>query len=386
MCEIIFMKRNNRVLIFLGLVSTICAVNTANANLSCTWKPGSEANPSVEIGSATNLVGVNNGQYPSPVNFALANITTAPYGGAAPQWGMICTAPIKVTPRLFMVRSPDTRFSGYPYLQDTNNTPFYSIEMAYTTPNGEKLNFGQVAAGQSVYGTPFILAEHATPANPVEINLRSLNINSVSLQGYQTGPATRSSTVWGTGGTLNDIFFNFIDRDATQLSSLNVNVRLFIYEIGFTVKTCAVESGDRNKTISLGEKSGQDFSGSSVGGVTNSVNFKISLKCQQGAAVTYKIDTSTPDTSNPTQGLIQLTGSDAAIGYALQLRSLPFQQSSGNYEPVKFGVNVPATTAATGNISSDFINFDARYYRTLPISQAKPGTANATATIEVNYQ
>ena len=351
------MKRNKTSLIFWGLVgTTVLSIDTAEA-FSCTWKSGSEHNPSVEIGTATNLVGVNNDQYPAPVNFSLANITTAPYGGAAPQWGLICTAPIKVTPRLQMVRNPDKRFPGYPYLQDTNNTSFYSIEMAYTTPTGEVLHFGQVGHGQSVSGTPFILAENASPTNPVEINLSTLNVNSVSLQGYQTGPATRASTVWGTGGTLNDIYFNFVDRDSPQSNSLDVNVRLFIYEIAFSVKTCAVESADRYKTIDLGEKSGFDFTSSAVGGVTNSVNFKIGLRCQTGAAVTYKIDTNTPETSNSSQGLIQLTGSDAAKGYALQLRSLPFQQSNGNYEPVQFGVMTNGVANAVGEVSSDFINF-----------------------------
>lgn len=382
------MKKYNKILCCLSLLGGVSILNQAHA-VSCDWKQNSERNPSVEIGTATNLVGVNNGVYPAPMNFALANITTAPYGGNAPGWGLICTAPIIVTPRLRMVRNPDTRFPGYPYLQDTNNTPFYSIEMAYTTPSGELMRFGQVASGQIVNGTPFILAENATPSNPVEIDLRSLNINSVTLQGYQTAVASRANTVWGTGGTLNDILFTLADRDAPTVRPLAVDVRLFIYEIAFAVKTCAVDSNDRNKTVNLGEKAEREFSSTTVGGVSNSTNFRIALRCEAGAAVTYRINTTTPDTiADPSnlQGLIKFNGTNAATGYALQLRAAPFQQSNGSLSPVRFGVGVPAANSASGNISNDFIDFDARYYRTLPSSQSTPGSANATVTIDVNYQ
>lgn len=382
------MKIYHKIFICLISLNGLSIFNQAHA-LSCTRKSGSEVNPAVEIGTATNLVGVNNGIYPAPVNFALANITTAPYGGNAPGWGLICTAPIIVTPRLRMQRNPDTQFPGYPYLQDTNNTPFYSIEMSYTTPSGELMHFGQVPSGQFVNGASFILAENATPENPVEINLRSLNINTVTLQGYQTAAATRANTRWGIRGTLNYIYFNFADRDAPTVSPLEENVRFFIYEIAFAVKTCAIDSSDRNKTVNLGEKTGRDFSSTTVGAVSNSTAFRIALRCETGAAVTYRVNTTTPDTTadpSNTQGLIKFNGTNAATGYALQLRAAPFQQSDSNLTPVKFGVGVSSVNTASGNISNDFIDFDARYYRTLPSSQSSPGTANATVTIDVNYQ
>lgn len=378
------MKIYNKVFISLGLLSGLSLFNQAYA-FACTWKPGSERTPSVEIGTATNLVGVNNGIYPAPMNFALANITTAPYGGNAPGWGLICTAPMTVTPRLFMVRYPDTRFPGYPYLQDTNNTPFYSTEMTYTTPTGVLMRFGQLGSGSYLYGTPFVLAENATPTNPVEINLRSLNINSVALQGYQTAAATRTNTVWGTGGTLNDIFFNFVDPNGI---ALDVGVRFFIYEIAFDTKTCAIDSNDRNKTVNLGAKAERDFSSDTVGGVSNSTPFRVSFRCEAGAALTYRVNT-TPDTAadpGNTKGLIKFSGANSATGYALQLRAAPFKEANGNLTPVPFGVAVSSGTSASGTISNDFIDFDARYYRTLPIAQSTPGMANATVTIDVNYQ
>lgn len=388
------MKMFNKLLIYCGLLLGLSVSSQSYALPTwCSWKAGSATNAEqpVELGTADNLVAVNNGVYPSPVNFALANITTRPYGGEDPATrAIICTRPVLVTPRLRMTRNPDNRFFGYPYLQDTNHANYFSFEMTYTTPTGEWLPFGELNANAERIGTPFLLGENASPSNPVEINLRTLNVNAVTFQGYQTAPAVQgSTTTWGTGGTLNYIYFDFADQ-ATPNNRVNAfRVRFYIHHVTFAVKTCAIDSLNRNMTVNLGEKSEREFSSTNIGGFSNSKNFKLALRCAAGAAVTYRVNTATPDTvadSGNTQGLIKFNSANAATGYALQLRAAPFQQSNGNLTPVRFGQGVTAPTTAVGNTSSDFIEFDARYYRTAPSSQATPGTANATITIDVNYQ
>lgn len=364
---------------------------------ACVFTPGIPVlSPNVEIPSAEGIVGVNDGKYPSPTNTTYAN-TTSNSGSAS--WSLTCTAPVQVTPVLQTHLAPDTRYTtkGYPNMQMTtafgNGNYYYSTEMWYTSPAGQKIWFTG-APGTNTLGTPFILAANATPTNPVVITMRDLGVQNVGFQGYQSANAAAGSFNWGTGGLLHYMRFrmvNYTSSDKTVYDDFYF--ALYVDHVNFSVRTCGIVSSDLYKSVNMGNRVSSDFSSQSVGATTSPVPFQIGLRCLPKTAVTYRVNANLPDTIHDpsnTRGLIALSGTNVATGFALQLNALPFGQSSGQYQPVKFGVaNTSAALAvgdAVGSVTSDVIRFTANYYRTTNAQSSRSGTANATATIDINYQ
>lgn len=384
---------NIKLLLFI-LINTM-SVNAAIAG--CTRISGTTY---LEVPSEDGIIAVNDGKYPSPTNGTFVNLSG--YNGAAAQWSMICDAPVKVTPTLRTFRYPDARFTnaGYPHMQTSTagegnygfGKGYYSMEMWYTNQDDSRTWFDG-RSGNTQQAPSFIVAKDATKENPVTVTLSDLNVDRIGYQGYQVADAINGTFSWGTGGILHYIRFLFSDA-ATNNTIRNTGwFTLYIDHVNFAVRTCAIVSDDLYKTVQLGDKNGRDFSNNSIGGVTNSVDFMIRLRCLPNTTVSYRINTSTPDTeADPSNmlGLIKLQATNAAQGFAVQLRALPFKQNNGAFIPVSFGKNMTSTITATGdavgNVTTDFIKFDARYYRTKPASEATSGTANATATIDINYQ
>ncbi|OKP30345.1 fimbrial protein, partial [Serratia fonticola] len=168
---------------------------------------------------------------------------------------------------------------------------------------------------------------------------------------------------------------------------------LYVDHVNFSVRTCGIVSSDLFKTVNMGNRISSEFSSQNVGATTTPVSFQIGLRCLPKTAVTYRVNAGQADTINDpsnTLGLIAFSGSNVAKGFALQLKSLPFGPSGGQYQPVKFGVaNTSSALAvgdAVGSVTSDVIRFTANYYRTANAQSSSSGTANATATIDINYQ
>jgi len=376
------MKLKLLILAKIMLISTI--VSTAEAR--CTRTSGNDID--IQVPTPPNIVSINDGIYPVLMNTSTGVINT--------QMTMTCTGPVEVTPKLRMVRNPITTFGdGYPHLQDLNHLPFFAFEMSYTSPNGEVLWFGGQNAGSSKNGTPFRLAEGATVANPVTITQNDFNLQSIVFNGYQVDNGVAQQYNYGHGGELNDIYFDFVDYESSNLTPYTPFRRAYIYvsSVNFTVNTCAVLPSDVYKNVLLGRKSANDFSSAEVGGVTPSVPFTLQLRCVPGMAVKYRIN-ATPDTiSDPSNslGLISLSGASPASGFAIQLRAQPFKQINDAYTPVSFSQIVTSEALTTGRAVGvpgipDYLAFDARYYRTAPASEAQAGSANATATIDFIYQ
>ncbi|MCW8114253.1 fimbrial protein [Yersinia intermedia] len=369
----------------------------ALAARACVWTSGIPAiSPYVEVPSANGIIGVNDGKYPSPTNSTYATPSSNTNSAA---WSMRCTAPVSVTPVLQTHLVPDPRFSnsGWPNMQRTtaygSGNYYYSVEMWYDSPAGDKVWFTG-NAGTNTLGAPFILAANATPTNPVMIRMQDFGIQNVGLQGYQTANAVPGSFVWGTGGLLHYMRFRMVNYTSTDLTAYDdFFFSLYIDHVNFSVRTCGIVSGDLYKMVNLGNRVSSDFSSQNVGATTTPVPFKIGLRCLPNTAVTYRVSTNLPDTVNDpnnTLGLIALSGDNVAQGFSLQLKSMPFRQTSGQYLPVIFGMtNTSATLAhgdAVGNVTSDVIQFTANYYRTTNAQNSRSGTANATATIDINYQ
>ncbi|WP_337049552.1 fimbrial protein [Serratia fonticola] len=390
--------RNERVIgAFLITLLSGLLPQQALAVRACVWTPGIPVlSPYVEIPSANGIVAVNDGKYPSPANSTYA--TPSSNSGSA-AWSMTCTAPVQVTPVLQTHLIPDTRFTnkGYPNMQQTtaygNGNYYYSAEMWYNSPAGDKVWFTG-AAGTNTLGAPFILAANATPTNPVVIRMQDFGIQNVGFQGYQTANAVAGSFAWGTGGLLHYMRFrmvNYTSSDKTAYDDFYFN--LYVDHVNFSVRTCGIVSSDLYKTVNMGNRISSEFSSQNVGATTTPISFKIGLRCLPKTAVIYRVNASQADTINDpsnTRGLIAFSGSNVAKGFALQLKSVPFGQSGGQYQPVKFGVaNTSSALAvgdAVGSMTSDIIRFTANYYRTANAQSSSSGTANATATIDINYQ
>jgi len=379
------MKLKLKLLILAKVMMISTLVSTAEAR--CTRVSGNEID--VQMPTPAAIVSINDGIYPVLMNTSLGVIDT--------QMTLTCTAPVEVTPRLRNVRNPITSFGdGYPHLQDLNNLPFFAFEMSYTSPNGEVLWFGGQNSGSFKTGTPFRMAEGATVANPVTITQNDFNLQSIVFNGYQVGNGVARRFNYGRGGELNDIYFDFLDYETPNASTYTPFSRAYIYvsSVNFTVNTCAITPDDIYKNVFLGTRGAKDFSSADIGGVTPSVPFTLKLRCVPGTALQYNVNTATPDTENDPSnslGLIKLAGANPASGFAVQLRAQPFKQLNAAYVPVSFNQTVTSVELTEGNTAGntapvDFLSFDARYYRTLPASQAQAGSANATATIDIIYQ
>ncbi|MHA7848271.1 fimbrial protein [Serratia sp. D1N4] len=370
--------------LFFGLLSQqVLAVR------ACNWIPGQTlGNQNIDIPSASGIVAVNDGKYPNPTNNTYANVL--PNAG----WGMSCTAPVLVTPVLYTHLPSDVRFtnSGYPNLQRTS-IAYYSAEMWYNSPAGDKVWFTGLQ-NNTTRGATFILAANASPSNPVVIRMQDFGIQNIGFQGYQAANANAGTINWGTGGLLQYMSFQMVNYTSSDNTAYNDFVFYFyIQTVNFLVRTCGIISNDLYKTVNLGNRISADFSSQNVGATTTAVPFQIGLRCLPNTAVTYRVNANQRDTVNDPNnslGLIALNGSNVAKGFSLQLSELPFGQAGGQYLPINFGrsntSSILAIGDAVGSVTSDVIRFSANYYRTANAQNSLSGTANATATIDINYQ
>jgi type 1 fimbria pilin len=376
------MKMKLKLLILAKIMLISAIVSTAEAR--CTRTSGGDVE--VQMPTPPNIVSINDGIYPVLMNTSNGIVQT--------QITLSCTAPVEITPRLRMVRNPIAIFGdGYPHMQDLNGLPFFAFEMSYTSPNNEVLWFGGQNSNSYKSGTPFRLAEGATPTNPVIITQNDFNLQSIVFNGYQVGNGVARTFNYGRGGELNNIYYDFVDYESSDTRVYTpFRAYIYVFSVNFTVNTCAILTSDVYKNVQLGRRSANDFSSAAVGGVTPSVPFTLQLRCVPGMVVKYRINATSDTTSDPSNslGLIALAGASPASGFAIQLTAQPFKQINAAYTPVSLNQIVTSTELTTGRDPNsagipDYLAFDAHYYRTLPASEAQAGSANATATIDFIY-
>ncbi|WP_193017377.1 fimbrial protein [Proteus sp. FME41] len=370
-------------------------VSAPSLAANCKRESGSVIRPYAEFLNETPIPGVNNGNFPFPVNQVNASFRTATNPTNSANWRLKCTGPVTVMPVLIPIRNPETRYlSTHPNMQRTLTVGkyYYGAEVTYTSPLGETQYFLGKAGTRTEMNT-FQLALNATEENPVYLTLDDFNISSAVMYGYQTDEY-RTATNWGWGGTMEDVYFYFADGITDAKPKTHVfTVFYSLRSVSFLIKTCNIYTEDQFKNVNLGKVSSRDFSGSHVGSTTNPVPFDLRLNCQSGVSISYTVFPSQADNdADPSNqlGLIKLMGGNVAKGFSLQLRALPFGQSTGTYSPVPFFRPISSSSKTQGNAnastSSDTLYFDARYYRTLPASQSTGGSANATAIISIDYQ
>ena len=375
----------------LGITLIFFLVSTPSLAANCKRESGSVHIPYAEFPNETPIVGVNNGNFPYPVNQVSASFRTATNPTNSANWRLKCVGPVTVMPVLSPIRSLEPRYlSTHPNLQRTLTVGkyYYGAEVTYTSPIGETQYFGGKAGSKTEMNT-FYMALDATESNPVYLTLDDFNITSAVMYGYQTDEY-RTATNWGWGGTMEYVYFYFADGLVSTKPTNNVFTIFYsLRSVEFLIKTCNIQAGDKFKTVNMGTVTSRDFSGTQVGSTTSPVQFDLQLNCQSGVNITYTIGPVHADTqTDPSNrlGLMKFTGGNAAEGFSLQLRALPFGQSSGTYIPVPFFQPISSGLKTKGSPSSDVLYFDARYYRTLPASQAKGGSANTATIINIDYQ
>ncbi|QKJ58869.2 fimbrial protein [Serratia fonticola] len=195
-------------------------------------------------------------------------------------------------------------------------------------------------------------------------------------------------------GSLQPGVYNLVSRKvgdgwlSTNTYSNNKALSAELYYNGVTItvtgSTCAINSGDENKMVTLPAVSTSGFQGI---GSTSSENqsFTIGLNCQAGIAL-YATMTDITAPGN-TSNVLSLAGSSTADGVGLQIFA------NGATTPVSFG---PASSAK-GNLNQWYVGgssssvatnytipFIAQYVKTA--TTLVPGTVNAVSTIIFSYQ
>lgn len=157
-------------------------------------------------------------------------------------------------------------------------------------------------------------------------------------------------------------------------ASGNTFGRLINFKISDALIT-SMSCGVNNTAVSvpMGTVKRKDFKGPGTWpGDTDTRNFNISLNCNTGTSVNFKIE---GNAQNASQGILSLNGgAESASGVGIQLLH--------NNSPLPLSTMINTGTAATEGEYS--IPLQARYYQTQ--SAVTSGTANSSATFTLTYQ
>lgn len=174
-----------------------------------------------------------------------------------------------------------------------------------------------------------------------------------------TIPSQTFSGVFGLGSTNNILGQGFI---ITNPFTVNV-----------TANTCSVDVNSQFQSVILDNVTDNDLP--EVGSTAKDKVFNVILNCQPEVYIYAKMSgTQSPDTA--ADGVLQVSNAGApgtSRGIGIQILN--------NSTPMPIGTNMPVRMTNGGQES---IPFTARYYRTL--TDVVAGSANATATLDINYQ
>ncbi|TDV11795.1 fimbrial protein [Paraburkholderia caballeronis] len=167
----------------------------------------------------------------------------------------------------------------------------------------------------------------------------------------------------------------------STISYMGLVIATLMITGGTPVATLGCQINPTNITVALPTVMKHDFTDSSPTptGTSKATPFNISLACDAGVQVLYKIDGT--QTGSDTNVLANSTGSGMAQGIGVQL----LQGDPGSNSPVPIGQSVTygSRTAGSGPMNIPLV---ATYYKTVPIANVVPGIVSVTATFTVLYQ
>ncbi|MEX9974980.1 fimbrial protein [Providencia rettgeri] len=276
---------------------------------------------------------------------------------------------------------------------ETIDIPFFSSNYSFTTSNSDKCNPELFAWLDLVWGTGVHKA-----------TTRYSNLVSgvgVSLDLHYSSPRT--------GNVISHASFRYPIPEKTVFSSMSW--RLFIKKTGTIKKSGKLESGRvgrvyqansppnmtafsvetaglyfrnnfnivvlncslKNTTLNIDMKDWYDTQFKNIGDTSDEVDIPIALSCLAGTNL--KVTVTSNAVKNAANGQLDLTGENKATGIALQLLN-------------DFGKPIELNkkwTQQDGVPQGDYIfNWKARYIKTA--DKITPGSANATATVNIRYE
>ncbi|WP_040691720.1 fimbrial protein [Providencia burhodogranariea] len=252
------------------------------------------------------------------------------------------------------------------------------------------------STGNSTCGSSYLRGDYLNGWIPDTNKIAKTNISGIGIT-IQTagigdfntsfGPAANSWTVNGTNwtvvikktgavtqsGTLNSgtvarlTQTNTIPSNSTwNLATLNIPANA----IKINVVNCSIKN--ENIKINMGDWYDTQFK--NIGDISTNVDIPITLSCLAGTNIKATI-TSTSGYINAAQGQLALSGTNKATGIAIQL-------VDKNNTPIPLNTK---NTIVNNTPAGDYIfGWKARYIKTA--NTITPGSANATATVNVRYE
>ncbi|MGP2408147.1 fimbrial protein [Yersinia sp. 2545 StPb PI] len=177
---------------------------------------------------------------------------------------------------------------------------------------------------------------------------------------YKTGPMTSGVLTQRVGSMILGATGSWATEVPINISGMTV-----------TVLSCSLTTP--TFTVPLGNIYATSFTG--VGSFTGAQSFNLGLNCASGSKINVSM-AGTQDANTVNTSVLALTGAGTA-GVAKGVGA----QILYNNSPLTIGSWLLLKTSAGG---VETFPFTARYYQTL--SNVLPGTANATATLNITYQ
>ncbi|MBP6121594.1 fimbrial protein [Providencia heimbachae] len=188
------------------------------------------------------------------------------------------------------------------------------------------------------------------------------------IQIKKTGQVTQSNTL-RTGNIADFYQTNPAPYNSTwYLTTLNMPANA----IKINVLSCSVKNNATTYNINMGDWFDTQFQ--NIGDASAAVDIPITLTCMAGANIKTTV-TSASGYVDTNTGKLALSGADKATGVAIQLLDK-------NNSPIKLNVS----NSLQDNVPADdyLFNWKARYIKTA--ETITPGSANATATVNIRYE
>lgn len=232
------------------------------------------------------------------------------------------------------------------------NIPGLGVQLAGVTSVGHIA--GWIGTGNNIDGNinqnAIYSSEYALPSV----------YGGAAVSFYKTGPMTSGVLTQRVGSMILGTAGNWAPEIPINISGMTV-----------TVLSCSLTTP--TVTVPLGNIYATSFTG--VGSFTGAQSFNLGLNCASGSKINVSM-TGTQDTNTVNTSVLALTGAGTA-GVAKGVGA----QILYNNSPLTIGSQLLLKTSEGG---VETFPFTARYYQTL--SNILPGTANATATLNITYQ
>lgn len=182
----------------------------------------------------------------------------------------------------------------------------------------------------------------------------------------KTGPISNLNGQTLKVGELAELYIFDIDNQKKNL----INKLAIPNDFRITVASCTTNGTD-SYNIALGDWDDKKFK--NIGDTSSSVDIPITLSCFAGTNIKVNVTSSFID--NAPTGKLSLTGDNRATGIAIQLLNK-------NNNPIT--LNTQWTQQDNVSEGSYVLGWKARYIKTSNI--ITPGSANASATVNIRYE